>query len=67
MAGGPCRKAAPIIPRRTERIEVLRGPQGRLFGANTTGGVVNIVAAQPSQNFGGKLEASIARFGNARK
>jgi iron complex outermembrane recepter protein len=38
------------------RIEVLRGPQGTLFGANTTGGVVNVVNNQPSQKFGGDLE-----------
>jgi len=38
-----------------ERIEVLRGPQGTLFGANTTGGVVNIVNTQPKNEFGGKV------------
>ncbi|AMN45752.1 hypothetical protein ACG33_01250 [Steroidobacter denitrificans] len=40
-----------------ERIEVLRGPQGTLFGANTLGGVVNIVSRQPTGEFGayGKL------------
>ena len=41
-----------------ERIEVLRGPQGTLFGANTTGGVVNVVNAQPQREFGGKFDVS---------
>ena len=39
-----------------ERIEVLRGPQGTLFGANTTGGVVNVVNHQPEL---GKLGARL--------
>jgi iron complex outermembrane receptor protein len=36
-----------------DRIEVLAGPQGTLFGANTPGGVVNIVMKQPTGEFGG--------------
>jgi iron complex outermembrane receptor protein len=45
-----------------DRIEVLRGPQGTLFGANTTGGVVNVVNTQPKMDgFGGKLDLS---YGN---
>ncbi|MFS0736069.1 TonB-dependent receptor [Sphingomonas sp. 1P06PA] len=45
-----------------ERVEVLRGPQGTLFGANTTGGVVNIVTAQPTGEFGGKVEATYGNY-----
>src|SRR3546814_1750246 len=36
-----------------ERIEVLRGPQGTLFGRNTPAGVVKFESVKPSQEFGG--------------
>ncbi len=46
-----------------ERIEILRGPQGTLFGANTTGGVVNVVNAQPELGkLGGKFNASYGNY-----
>ena len=45
-----------------ERIEVLRGPQGTLFGANTTGGVVNVVNTQPQKDFGGKLDLTYGNY-----
>ena len=44
-------------------LEVLRGPQGTLFGRNTIGGVINITRTRPTGELGGKLEVSYGRFG----
>ncbi|MCW1382546.1 TonB-dependent receptor [Novosphingobium sp. KCTC 2891] len=46
-----------------ERIEILRGPQGTLFGANTTGGVVNVVNRQPDlDKLGGSVNLSYGNY-----
>ncbi len=49
-----------------ERIEVLRGPQGTLFGKNTSAGVLNIVTAAPEFEAGGSLEYQRGDFGHER-
>src|SRR3546814_989281 len=45
-----------------ERIEVLQGPQGTLFGRNATGGVIQIITRDPKQEFEADFSASLARF-----
>lgn len=45
-----------------DRVEVLRGPQGTLFGANTTGGVVNVSTAKPTGQFGGYIKGNVGNW-----
>ena len=58
--------SAPTQLLNVERIEVLRGPQGTLYGRNALGGVVNIVTKQPTNTPGGYAELSVGNYGQQR-
>ena len=46
-----------------QRIEVLRGPQGALYGRNATGGAMNLISAPPSYDFQARIGALVGNYG----
>jgi iron complex outermembrane receptor protein len=47
-----------------ERIEVLKGPQGTLFGRNTEGGALSLVSRAPTGVFDGRVNAGVGNYGS---
>lgn len=45
-----------------QRVEIVKGPQGTLFGQNATGGAINYIAAKPTKDFKAGFDASFGRF-----
>jgi iron complex outermembrane receptor protein len=59
----PILKGVPLFD--IDQVEVLRGPQGTLFGRNTPAGVLKFDSVKPSQTFGGYAQASYGTYGTA--
>ena len=56
----PIMNTGPIMD--LERVEVLKGPQGTLYGRNTTAGLINFITARPTENFRAGATAEIGNY-----
>ncbi len=46
-----------------ERVEVLEGAQGTLYGRNATGGAINVITNRPTETFGGDMQLTVGNYG----
>ena len=47
----------------TDRVEVLRGPQGTLYGRNAIGGAINVISARPTDDFYAEVRGNVENYG----
>lgn len=58
--------SAPLNFSNIERVEILRGPQGTLYGRNAFGGVLNVITKRPANKTGGFAEIDLGNYGQQR-
>lgn len=56
----PIMNTGPVMD--LERVEVLKGPQGTLYGRNTTAGLINFITAKPTESFDGSIKADLGNY-----